>query len=246
MKKIFALALLFTFCKSYSQEYRSVDPFTKVLVGPHIELILEKGASETVLLSNLDISEDEINVKVTGKTLKIYLDEARVTTKYHKIYENGYMRKIPVYKGTKVRATVSYKYLENMSLRGEERHEVKSDIDADKVKVKMYGDGQLHISSISSDYLKAKLYGDNLIKIDGGDIRKQKYKSYGENVIDSRNLKSLVAKSSNFGESEIRLHAVEKIKFSSLGESSIEYSGVSRIRKGIVLGDNEIQRVDYR
>ena len=89
-----------------------------------------------------------------------------------------------------------------------------------------------------------KLYGDNYFKIQQGNVHKQKYKSYGENVIDSYSMHSVIAKSSNFGESEIKLRASEKIKFSSLGESTIKFSGVSRVKKGLVLGENEISRID--
>ena len=221
-----------------------MDRFNKVLVGPHIELILEEGDHETVTLSNLKIDDRKVNVKVSGNTLVIYLDDARITTKHRKTYEEGYKKKVPIYKGTMVTATISYKYLTKLSLRGEEYHLAKSTLDADKIKVKMYGTGELHINSIQSESLKVKLYGNNLIRIVDGKIRKQKYKSYGENVIDSENLECQIAKTTNFGESKIKLHASEKIKFSSLGESRIRYSGVTWIKKGIVLGKNEIYRVD--
>jgi len=225
MKTVFTVLLIASFYSAFSQEFQSVDHFNKVLVGPHIELILEEGEHETVTLSNLRIDDRKVNVKVSGNTLVIYLDDARITTKHRKTYEDGYKKKVPVYKGTMATATVSYNYLSKLSLRGEEHHEVKSILDADKMKVKMYGEGELFISSIQSDALKVKLYGANLIRIKNGSVRKQKYKSYGENVIDCENLRSVIAKTSNFGESKIKIHATEKIKFSALGESRFNIVG---------------------
>jgi len=244
MKKLLTAAFIISFYTAYPQEFQSVEHFNKILVGPHIELILEEGDSETVLLSNLEVDDDYVNVKVKGNTLVIYLDDARITTKHRKVNDNGYKMKVPVYEGRMVTATVSYKYINKLSFRGEESHEVNSTLDVDKIKVKMYGEGELHIGSIEAETLKVKLYGDNLIQIKEGNIHKQKYKSYGENVIDSKNLQSAIAKSSNFGENEIKLQASDKIKFSSLGESTIKFSGVSRVRKGLVIGENEIYRVD--
>jgi hypothetical protein len=243
MKKILTAAfILFTY-SAYSQQSYTVDHFDKVLVGPHIELILEEGNREKVDLSNVQVEESEINVKVEGRTLYIYLDEARFTTKHKKVKTHGYKTKEPVYRGTKATATVTYNYLSKLSLRGEESHKVKGTLDSDKLIIKMYGEAQLQFESIDSETIKAKLYGDNLIEFEDGKIRKQKYKSYGENVIDARRLQCSIAKSTNYGESKIRLHASEKIKFSSLGESSIEYSGVHKLRRGIILGDNEMRRI---
>ena len=242
MKRLLTVLFLLSFFTTYSQEHRWVKPFNKILVGPHIELILEKGDSETVLISNLEVDEEKVNTKVQGNTLMIYLDDARITTKYRKESNNGYDMKTPVYSGTIATVTVTYKYLSKLSLRGEEEHVVKSTLDADRMSIKMYGEGELNIASIKSERLKVKLYGDNHFKIKEGNIRQQKYKSYGGNVVDTRGIESEIAKSSNFGESRFKLQASQLVKFSSLGESTIEYSGVSHIRKGIVIGENEIYR----
>lgn len=244
MKKLLAVALFLCSVTAYSQEYRIVEPFTKIMVGPHVELLVEEGESETVLLSNIEVNKDKINIRVKGNTLKIYLDQAKVATKHKKEKNNGYNMKVPVYEGRKLTATVTYRYLHKLSLRGEEHHEVKSILDTDKVKINLYGEGELVIGEIQSETLKAKLFGNNFLNIKNGVTHKQKYKSYGENKVDTRNLESVIAKSSNFGENDIRLQASDKIKFSSMGVSKIRYSGVSRVKKGILLGENEIYRVD--
>ncbi|NNF35587.1 MAG: hypothetical protein HKN68_15885, partial [Saprospiraceae bacterium] len=227
MKKLLAVALFLCFFTAYSQEYRIVEPFTKIMVGPHVELLVEEGDNETVLLSNIEVDEDKINIKVKGNTLKIYLDQAKVATKHKKEKNKGYKMKVPIYEGRKVTATVTYKYLHKLSLRGEEKHEVKSILDTDKFKINLYGEGRLVIGEIESEVIKAKLYGNNYLNIKNGTTYKQKYKSYGENKVDTRNLESTIAKSSNFGENDIRLQASDKIKFSSMGVSIIRYSGVS-------------------
>lgn len=243
MRKYLTLAILIIVFQAKAQKSIEVDPFTKILVGPHVELVLEQGDNEQVELENLHIDESKINVKVKGTTLLIYLEDARISTKHRKVKTNNQKYKEPVYKGTIVTAKVTYAYLNKLSLRGEEYHQALTNLEADKFKVKMYGEGELVISQINTDYFKAKLYGDNQIQLKEGQIRKQKYKSFGENKVDSRGIESQYAKSKNYGENKLKIAVSDKIKFTAMGESSIGYKGNAKVKKGIVLGENEIYRI---
>lgn len=248
MKKLLVIAAVLVAFQATSQEFRSVDHFTKVMVGPHVELVLEKGEHETVTLTNLGVEFSEVNVKVSGNTLMIYLDDARIVTKHRKEKhsEYGYKSKVPVYKGTQVTATVSYNYLHKVSLRGEERYVVMNPVSSDRFKVKMYGEGTLEIPEINAEKMKVKLYGDNELHIEGGKVTKAKYKAYGENEVHSDHLITDVTKSSNFGENSLRVNASDRIKWSALGESVIGYKGVSHVDKGIVIGENESYKIRTR
>ena len=62
-----------------------VEAFEKVIVSPHIEVTLMEGDEESVTINNAKVAMDKINVTVEGKTLRLYLDDARVVTKSEKI-----------------------------------------------------------------------------------------------------------------------------------------------------------------
>ena len=98
-----------------------VDTFDKVIVSPHVQVVFQQGDSENVAIESSAVSEDKINIEVNGKTLRIYLDGARDVTKSEKTNENGYEQRKSIYNGTVVKATVTYKKLEELSLRGEEK-----------------------------------------------------------------------------------------------------------------------------
>ena len=62
----------------------SLKYFNKLVVSPHIELILIKGDHEQVVWDFKNISEDKLNVELDGKTLHLYLDKAKITPKLQK------------------------------------------------------------------------------------------------------------------------------------------------------------------
>ena len=64
-----------------AQEITQVKAFEKVIVSPHIEVILVEGNEESVKIENAKVSDDKINIEVEGKTLRLYLDGAKVITK---------------------------------------------------------------------------------------------------------------------------------------------------------------------
>ena len=62
-----------------------VKSFEEVIISPHIEVVFEKSDTEAVVIENINESYDKLNVEVKGKTLHIYLDDAKVYTKSKKI-----------------------------------------------------------------------------------------------------------------------------------------------------------------
>jgi hypothetical protein len=79
MQKSFILSLLILVSTySVAQEIqKELKPFTKIVASPRINVILTKGEKENIRLAYKDVSEDKINIEVRGKTLHIYLDDAK-------------------------------------------------------------------------------------------------------------------------------------------------------------------------
>ena len=221
-----------------------VNSFNKILVSPNIELFLQEGTEETVTIQGSSIPEEKINIKVVGNTLKIYLDDAKIATKHKKVYRDNYKMKVPIYDGSVVSALVTYKNLEKLTIRGEERITCESPIKTDKFKVKMFGEADLVVQELDVKSMKAALFGDHNLRIENGSAEKLVYHSYGESDIETESLNTKITRIWAMGDSEFKVNADEKIRFSSLGESKVKYLGDPDVRKGITIGENKVKKLD--
>jgi hypothetical protein len=221
-----------------SRELRSFD---KVVASPRINLILEKGDQEGIRVVYAEISESKINIEVKGKTLRIYLDDARVIDKLERV-SRGHKRS--VYANASVTAYVTYRELRHLEIRGQQELTCKDPIKAKKFTLKAYGENEIELASIKTDFFKTALYGENRLKVNGGRADYQKYKLYGENKIDSRELKSFSATTTIFGESKIKLTTEDELKVNAFGESDVRYGGNAYVNRGLVFGEVKISRMD--
>jgi Putative auto-transporter adhesin, head GIN domain len=220
---------------------RELPSFTKVIASPKINLILEKGEKSSIRLVYANVSADQINIEVKGKTLRLYLDDAKVVEKTYKA--SNHQRK-SVYEHASITAYVTYTELKALQIRGNQELTCKDEIESKKFVLRAYGENEIRLASIKTEYFKTTLYGENDLKINGGKAEYQKYKLYGENKIDSRELKSFVATTTIFGESKIKLAIQDKLKVNSFGESQVRYDGEARVNRGLVFGNTEIQKMN--
>ena len=107
----------------------------------------------------------------------------------------------------------------------------------------MFGKANLIVQDIEVKHLKATLYGEHQLTIENGLVTELKYHTYGESDIDSQNLDTQTTSIWAMGESEFVVKANEKISFSSIGESKVNYTGAANVRKGITIGENEVEKV---
>ncbi|MBK8506486.1 MAG: DUF2807 domain-containing protein [Saprospiraceae bacterium] len=77
-----------------------VAKFNKIIVNPHIEANLMEGDEQLVEIIHSNIARDKINIKVEGKTLRIYLDDAKVITKSKKVKGDKWRTNRSIYEGT--------------------------------------------------------------------------------------------------------------------------------------------------
>jgi hypothetical protein len=236
----FGLSLLI-FQELTAQEFtREVNHFSKVIVSPHINLILQEGEIESVRLVYNDFDPSKINVEVRGKTLRIFLDDARITDKLEKI--NRRFRK-SAYEGIFVTAYVSYKTLEHLEVRGSQEVSCFSPIHAEKkFKLKAYGENEISLAYVRTGYLKTVLYGENKLKIKGGKSDFQKYKLYGENRIDASRMKGYSSSTTSFGDSDVRISSQNEVRINGFGETRVSYSGDPYLSKGLIFGKMDITK----
>ena len=75
----------------------TVKDFDGVIVSPHVEVIFIQAEEESVVIENIDVSMDKLNVEVKGKTLHIYLDDAKMYTKSEKVKYDDYKSRHAIY-----------------------------------------------------------------------------------------------------------------------------------------------------
>ncbi len=243
----FALTLLFLINTWHINAQDKIIPlksFDKVIVSPHIEITFEQGEKESIIIEDIDVPFEKFNIEQTGSTLHIYLEGAKMTTKNEKDKNYDHNVKHPIYNGTIVRATIIYKELEDLSLRGDEEFNCKSKLTADKFKLKIYGESKVYFNDVAFNSLHTTIYGESYFVIKNGTIGKQKIVTYGESEVNTIDVQTETVKITAYGESNIRVYASKNIKITSYGEARIKYKGNPEIDKGIVIGDAIIRDIN--
>ena len=243
VKLIFTLFLAISLSNVLTAQQYALPSFNKIVTGPHIALILENGPQEFVSFNCDEIPEDKINYTVKNGTLHIYLDHAKNLEKRNKVNTKYGKKRVSIYAGRKVTATVSYRHLSKLVIKGEEDILVRGMLENDRIKLTAYGDSYILINEIEASKFKAKMYGDCLLKIEDGSARQQKYVLFGDHIVEVNAVSSEKIKTTNFGASELNINT-DELKYTSYGEIDIELSRGALIRKGIVLGESSLSMLE--
>jgi hypothetical protein len=235
------IALLITSISGISQEIqKDLKPFTKIVASPRINLVLQKGNRENIRVVYNDVSKNKINISVRGKTLQIFLDDARRVEKTES--HNGHGSRHGIYEGVAVTAYVTYHELEALEIRGSQELICNDGIDTERFTLKAYGENEITLASLKTEFFKASLYGENKLTIKGGKVIEQKYRLYGQNKINTLELKSAYTSTSIFGEGTLRITSSEEVRVNAFGEPKIEVDGGAQVNRRLVFGRTSITR----
>lgn len=238
-------SLIFTVQKGLSQsETVQVESFNKVIVSPHIQVIFQQGDEESVTIQSNTESRDKLNIEVNGKTLRIYLDDAKMTTKQEKVDYEEWKGKQSIYQGTVVTATVTYKDIDELSLRGDEKFWCESLIDNEKFVLTIYGNSKVSLNEVDIKNLKVTIYGESTLKLKSGKVESQKLTVYGESEVNTLDIENKSTKLIAYGEGEYKLNVTERLKVTAYGEAEIHYKGNPTLDKGVVIGEATIRAID--
>jgi len=221
-----------------------VSSFDEVIISPHIEVIFEKADTESVVIENIDVSMDKLTVEVKGNTLHIYLEDAKVYTKSEKVKYDDYKGKEAIYHGTVVSAKVYFTDLEEISLRGEETHKVKSALKGEELTLKIYGEAEVYLSEIEVEKFYTTMYGESYLEVKEGIAKRQRIISYGEGEINTIGVKNTSAKVTAYGEGKVKLNVSDELKITAYGDASIHYKGSPMVNRGLVLGEAKIHQIN--
>jgi hypothetical protein len=241
----FFFAILFLLSGIFATaQTKMVDHFTKVIVSPYIQVTFVEGDKESVTINHIKVDENKLHIEINDKTLRIYLDGAKDIPKYEKDYSNGYKESHSLYQNTTVVATITYKTLTDISLRGEETQLCKSAIDADKFTLKIYGESEVTFNELNAQELETTIYGEASLKVKAGSVKEQKYTCYGEGKINSLSITGSTSRIIAYGEADIQINVSDRIKITAYGDTKLHYKGNPEIVKGLHFGDMQIDKMD--
>ncbi|MFV1448843.1 head GIN domain-containing protein [Maribacter sp. HS] len=246
MKKIVFVILAVTFAigNIHSQEKTfNVKSFDKLIVSPHIELNLVEGEEENVVIDNAKVPLEKINVEVEGRTLRLYLEGAKLVTKSERISNDNWRGSKPLYNGTMATITVTYRKLENLSVRGEEIVRCKNLFNADDFKMSLYGEAKIYFDEVSIDELTVAIYGSSYLEIGGGNVARQVFRAYGESEVNTESMVADETKITAYGESNFRVNVVDRLKVTCYGETNVNYTGNPDVDKGLIFGEARIRKI---
>src|SRR6266542_4238404 len=164
--------------------------------------------------------------------------------KYEKNHSNEHEGSHPLYQNTTVVATVTYRTLTDLSLRGEETQLCKSAVDAVKFTLKIYGESEVIFNELNAQELETTIYGEASLNLKAGSIKEQKYTCYGEGRINSLSIAGSSSRIIAYGEADLRINVSDRIRITAFGDAKLHYKGNPEIVKGIHFGDMIIDKID--
>ncbi|MCU0405055.1 MAG: DUF2807 domain-containing protein [Chitinophagaceae bacterium] len=221
LKLILPTILVASLSSGFSQKSINVKHFDKAIISPFISVTFVEGSEEMVSIENCTVDHQLVNVEVNGTTLRIYLE--------------GY--------GTVLKATVTYKSLADVSIRGEEPQVFKSALKGSDFRLKVYGTSEVTINEVDLDKCHAILYGDGSLSMLNGRIDFQQYTVYGTGSINSLAIKGNSSKITSYGEADFYVNVSDQIKINAFGEASLHYTGDALVSKGIQIGEMRINKL---
>ena len=243
----FILTTLFAtmFFYGFSQKNIEVQHFDKVVISPFIRVTLVEGNQETVTIEEASVEHKKIIVEITGTTLRIYLEGAKEIPNVDlKAVSKGDKENYPNYYGTVVTATITYKNLAEVSVRGEEPLHFKSPLVGDDFRLKVYGTSVVVMNEADLKECHVSLYGEGTFEVRNGRIGYQHYTVYGTGKVNTMAIEGTKSKITSYGSSDFQVNVSEQIKFNAFGDASLRNKGNAIIVKGLQFGDMNISKAD--
>lgn len=216
-----------------------LQPFNKLIIDPYINVELVKGNKEKIEITYHNIAPHEIFAEQRGKTLHVYLEDARVGLRLFR--DNNFVT--DKYENASVRMVITYVEIKNIQFRGEEKLVCNDDLAGKKIKIKAFGETDIRFASVNAQNFKVALYGENDLFIEGGQSGNQVINTYGNNSVNTKNLLSYGIKTTNFGESKLEINATDYLKVTYFGEGELHYHGHPYIERKWLIGEVDVRNI---
>jgi hypothetical protein len=237
---VLSVGILLVLSLTCSAQGGAVAPFTKVIVSPYIQVEFVKGEAESVAINSLLVDSSKLHVEVKHGTLRLYLEGAKEIPKNQK---DG-TQSVPLYPRHAAVVTVTFRSLEELSLRGDETQLCSSPVVTDKFVLSIYGESRVLFTEMRVREMNAHIYGESQLEVRSGAIEWQRYVCYGEGKVNTTAIKGRESKITAYGEAEFKLNVSDRIAITSFGEAKLRYMGNPEIVKGLHFGGVDVKRLD--
>jgi hypothetical protein len=221
-----------------------VGHFHKVIVSPYIQVTFVQGDEESVTINQNIADTNKLHVEVHRGTLRLYLDGAKNLPHDRWDGSDGDGQSHRLYPRHAIIATVVYKRLDALSLRGEESFLVQSPLSVKRFHLRAYGESAVTLTEVHITKMHSTIYGDCSVDIKAGVANRQYFTCYGEGKINTTAITGREAKVTAFGEAEFRVNVTDLIRITSFGDAKVCYRGDPEVVKGIHFGGVDVQRLD--
>jgi hypothetical protein len=239
--RILSTALLIVAASTLYSQTITTRSFDKVIVSPYIEATFIQGDQERVVINQSVVDRDKLHVETNHGTLRIYLEGAKEVPRNSRENRNSGRDLYPPHAVT---ATIYYKKLDALSLRGEEHFTCASPLSVAHFTLKLYGEPIITFAAVQINELHATIYGEGSVEMQSGSVNRQSYTCYGEGKVNTSAISSDEAKLTAYGEAVFRMNVSGQIKITSFGEAKLRYKGNAQIVKGINVGGVDVARLD--
>jgi hypothetical protein len=241
---ILAVLLVFATPSTHAQS-GPVDHFHKVIISPYIQVTFVQGDEEGVSINHIIVDSSKLHIEVQGGTLRIYLDGAKdLPTNPQAFNRDDNQQRHALYPNHAVTATITYKKLDALSLRGAETYTCQSPLSAEHFTLRGYGESTIIFTEVHFTKMHTTIYGESSLNIQAGAVSKQYYTCYGRGKINTTAIVGQEAKVTAYGETEFRMNVSDRIKITAFGEAKLRYKGNPVIVKGIHIGEMDLQKLD--
>lgn len=238
MRQLATILLVILASAAYARTGNVVH-FHKVIVSPYIQATFVQGDVEGVIINSAIVDTSKFHVEIDGGTLRLYLDGAKDLPHSDRGWDGH-----PLYPRHAVIVTVTYKKLDELSLRGEEKYLCESPMSARRFRLWVYGESTVIFTEVHISKMHSTIYGESTLEIRSGEIKKQIYTCFGEGKVNSTAIAGRAARMTAFGEAEFKVNVSDRIKVTSFGEAKVRYMGNPAIVRGIHLGGVDVQRLE--
>lgn len=223
----------------------AVGHFHKVIVSPYIQVTFVQGDQESVTINHCIVDSTKLHVEVSGGTLRLFLDGAKDLPREQQDYGNdGNLHSHRLYPEHAIIATVVYRKLDALSLRGEETFVVQSPLSARKFHLRVFGESTVTFTDVHINKMHMAIYGESSVDIKAGVVNQQFFICYGEGKVNTTAITGQEARVTSFGEAEFRVNVSDLIKITSFGDAKVCYMGNPEIVKGIHFGGVDVRKLD--
>jgi len=245
LKIILALCFCTALAAGTFAQSRAVGTFKKIIISPYIQVTYVQGDKESVTINSTIVDSNKLHIEVQDGTLRIYLEGAKdVPHNQHENNGNGNTQSYPLYPNHAVIATVTYKTLEVLSVRGEETHLLQSPITTEDFTLRVYGDSKIIFTEVHIGEMNTTMYGESTLDIKSGSVNLQHYTCYGEGKVNATAVTGKESKITAYGEAELNLNVSDRIKIIAFGEAKLRYMGNPAISKGLHIGALDVKKID--